>query len=779
MKTEQITTTTIRPSAGIKTPYPYDSSFSTIRSIKSETSDGGRATRSEVVASSTETHRSEAKSEQKFHMTLEHKPAPYDPSAPKEIQEEQQRMQDSNENVDSSRVARKDALNFFEQMSRVTDTSSLPKGPKDMIKLIDDDDGTGPGADIKVGRITQNFERNTKFDEVHYEKPKTDSSKKAVQDIFNKFEKGESSRGIDNTLLFDFPYEQYKLPQLNTTRTVFEDLTASGSPIHGSLTISKLEAQSQSAEAMMKGFNLVPEPPPEIGYAPKPPEEKPKKRYEGVSQKAKQLQETIDKNCNPLDAPVGGVKIFPTSPVPKPGGTKATPKTPASTPTKPLSIPPPFELGSQKTEWTVPGSNIKICSSETRQDLELKPEDRCTKTTIESSTSLETKAWGSKEVNIEEKNPEPEPQPIIYNAETIKVDHSVKTIEEKSVIEKYTSECDVKKMETLEKKVETVQKQSAPRPWPDDEHADVAEDLKSPKLVKQFQHKPAMVGFYRAQGTPEPILEPGPPPEMGYAPGPTIRKGSRIEQFERTLERSMEHKPAKLPPGAIRTIPPPPLQTKKKEVKSTFHSESEYESDCPGYRRVQAPTNYHPRPRSTEPEPLPPSKFEVPPPSLTGPARPQVTASNLDLGDRFSNTSTTTRQYQTIDQLRAHGGLPQPAPAGIYSKTYPKPESPKFKPRNLKQESGYMADTDEPFQHLQQQQQAGSAFSETRSSYMESKSYSSSGSQNKDYMSSYSQSQSYSNAPSQVQRSSYIEEKTTQQPRYRPVSMKVRIDVNL
>lgn len=863
----------IQPSAAIKTPFPPTSSSSSIRTIKSEIKEESqKASRTEMISSSVESHRSETKSEQKFHMKLEHKPAPFDASKREEKTEttettigdktvvEEKSEVTANENVETSTMARKDALSFFESMSKGSD-SSFPRGPKEMIKLTDEDDGTGPGCDVRVNQLTKNYERSTKFEEATQEVPKPDikTGKNALQDICCKFEKGSSATHcIDNTTC-DFPYEEHKLPPLECTRTILEDVTASGSPIHGTLTISKLAAQSESAEAMLKGFNLVPEPPPEIGYAPKP-EELTRKRPD-VSLKAKQLQESFDKSYSPIDAPIGGVKIFP-SPAPK-----VQPQAPEKTPTRPLSIPPPFELDksqvveetcirkniqekkeydgyssststdalamekswahksadsstkswppqqrdttttyTDKKEWTLPEQNYKVSSSESKQEVELKPEYRCTQTTIESSSSLEKQSSGSKEIQITEKKIEPppsppKPQPIIYNAETIKVDHTVNTIEEKSVTEKYVAECDVHKTETTERKFESTKKQTA-RPWPDGSY----NDLKAPTLVRNAQKfaKPAVKLYHQVS---DPVSKSGSPPEIGYAPGSYAPSAVRTAPPSVHSRKTEEYISNDYKISAPSAQPQPPYSSSKYS-RSSFYSESDYESEIDntlkskwrsesdndqrtsGFRRVLAPVPTHQcRPRSTEPEPLPPSRFEVPSASLTGPPRPVVTP---DLSESSIKRSTSqyekdSRQYQQkSSQSQQYTTLPKPGSPPVYvqptksclAKTY-KPESPKFKTKTFQQESGYMADTDEPF-HLKGQKsfsETCSSFSETKSSFLESKSYNSSQQKKDNFSSSYSQSQSYSSAPkTEIQRTSFVEKivEKSPQPRYRPTPTKVR-----
>ncbi|RZC41074.1 I-set and/or Spectrin domain containing protein, partial [Asbolus verrucosus] len=69
--------------------------------------------------------------------------------------------------------------------------------------------------------------------------------------------------------------------------------------------------------------------------------------------------------------------------------------------------------------------------------------------------------------------------------------------------------------------------------------------------------------------TDEVYLEPGPPPEIAFAqPPPRERSLSYVEMVEQDLEKTLEKIPAKVPPGGVRTIPPPPLPPKKEQPKA-------------------------------------------------------------------------------------------------------------------------------------------------------------------------------------------------------------------
>lgn len=286
--------------------------------------------------------------------------------------------------------------------------------------------------------------------------------------------------------------------------------------------------------------------------------------------------------------------------------------------------------------------------------------------------------------------------------------------------------------------------------------------------------------------TDEVILEPGPPPEIGYAQPPSERRQSYVETIEQDLEKNLEREPSRVLPGAVRTIPPPkekplppplppkreyqpppPLPAKpvKKEtpkkpltvistpferfpdlepfpfrpepekpkppkvgpppvpskfVKGRF-TDSDYESDfesvripskwkpssdteeTPVYRRVAAPKlSAVPRSRSTDNEPLPPSKFDQPP-SIEGPPRPIISfEDSKEL--RKDATQQIKKQVKHFTKTQ-HDVRKEPPPVlplkpgsppiFVQPERKPKPESPKLK--RVTVVDGYMADTDEPF----------------------------------------------------------------------------------
>ncbi|KAJ4429610.1 hypothetical protein ANN_21796, partial [Periplaneta americana] len=358
-------------------------------------------------------------------------------------------------------------------------------------------------------------------------------------------------------------------------------------------------------------------------------------------------------------------------------------------------------------------------------------------------------------------------------------------------------------------------------------------EFKAPAVLKGAPPKREIV--YRPEPLPvqelvlDDFLEPGPPPEIGFAPAPPVeRRQSFVEAIEQDLQKDLEKEPSRHLVGAVRTIPPPPPKEKseppplppkekaippplppkekvpevksapKKETKKPVTKEkpferfpdlepfpfkpeepkpkpakcpppptpskfikgdfgSDYESDIDSvhisakwrpyesdteevlsYRRVIPPTLKQPRrPKSTEPDPLPPSKFDQPP-QFVGPPRPTVGKVQISKKEskeiKTEVTKVTSKIETKTEKVKKHhhhheskkkhsppalkpGSPPifvEPATAPAHEEqkksepvTSPKakPDSPKMKTKTTQSEfpeSGYMADTDEP-RNLRQQ----------------------------------------------------------------------------
>lgn len=320
------------------------------------------------------------------------------------------------------------------------------------------------------------------------------------------------------------------------------------------------------------------------------------------------------------------------------------------------------------------------------------------------------------------------------------------------------------------------------------------QELKAPQMVRETVPKLDALPIRPVSVqdiTDEVYLEPGPPPEIGFAEAPRERRTSYVESIEQDLEKNLEKEPSRVLPGSVRTIPPPrerslppPLPPKKetyqapplpikpikieppkteskpfekfpdlepfpfrpepertkttklpppptpsKFIKGRF-ADSDYESDfeavripvmwkpCQSdtedhsYRKVKPPKlTAITRSRSTEPEPLPPTKFDHPP-ITHGPPRPDIDleATKREIKKDISIKQLTKQTKKEFKTRQIHKPASPPLkpssppklkpgspPEFMYSDTPKlKPESPKAKVK-VYQESGYMADTDEPF----------------------------------------------------------------------------------
>lgn len=196
-------------------------------------------------------------------------------------------------------------------------------------------------------------------------------------------------------------------------------------------------------------------------------------------------------------------------------------------------------------------------------------------------------------------------------------------------------------------------------------------------------------------------------------------------------------------PEAPRTerLPPPPTPTRFE--RGDFSSDVErdldsvriaakwrpYESDNedqPTYRRVRPPSTplFNSRPKSTEPEPLPPSRFERPidiePQTRHTPAGLQLSdfksamtsqSSNLSTQQQSSSSTVTSRRMaSSMEQRVTHSSSTtttktsgSPAFSSAKHDVVKKPVSPLKKRGEFLPESGYMADTDEPRRQLKKQ----------------------------------------------------------------------------
>ncbi|PSN37212.1 hypothetical protein C0J52_12781, partial [Blattella germanica] len=304
-------------------------------------------------------------------------------------------------------------------------------------------------------------------------------------------------------------------------------------------------------------------------------------------------------------------------------------------------------------------------------------------------------------------------------------------------------------------------------------------------LQKDLEKEPSrhIVGAVRTIPPPpqkERSVPPPLPPKEKAAPPPPLPPKEKVQEVrpvpppkqeikkpeikDKPFERFPDLEPFPFKPDEPKQkpskIPPPPKPSKfirGEFASSDYESDFEtthipakwrpYESDTEefiGYRKVIPPTLKQPRrPKSTDPEPLPPSKFDQPP-QFIGPPRPTVDKVQIckkEVKEVKSEVTKVTSKMETkSEKVKKHhhhhhhsseskkkhsppalkpGSPPifmqSPAPQQEISdqkKSEPesppktKPDSPKSKTKTIQRselpESGYMADTDEPI-HLRQQ----------------------------------------------------------------------------
>ncbi|KAF7989939.1 hypothetical protein HCN44_008613 [Aphidius gifuensis] len=289
---EHVSTTKIAPSSTLKTILPVgnissfpsmvcetelDNHVATTVNKHKNVNSSKNASRDEETQSIAYSDQHETKQEQKFHMKLQHQapilPEPKNGNVPFYSMTETSEANSERIRSEDKSITRQDKLvempntklpereqdnyvestNSFESRNQNTESHSLKEKETDcqIIQEINEN------YDIKVDKLTKSYERSMEFQDSR--KLSSESPPKShVHGMLTKLEYPNYSEGINNTEI-DFPYEKCKLSKLNTHITMLEDTTASGSPIHGTLMISRLVAQSESAEKMLGNFNLVPE----------------------------------------------------------------------------------------------------------------------------------------------------------------------------------------------------------------------------------------------------------------------------------------------------------------------------------------------------------------------------------------------------------------------------------------------------------------------------------------------------------------------------------------
>lgn len=513
--------------------------------------------------------------------------------------------------------------------------------------------------------------------------------------------------------------------------------------------------------------------------------------------------------------------------------------------------PPPLKAQQQAKEVEIPDSEI-ITRDYKKEDVETKSSILHVHSTPPSVPSNIQHYVAEARVVHSSAVKESEIQSVTTTTEHVEIKSEL--AEDSKTISSILPVPEVPSPPVVEEKV--LRPSEAKKMWPPGSKDEF--ELKAPPIPKDFLPRKETLSKPKPvqEMVIETFLEPGPPPEIGFAPAPPVqRRQSLVETIEQDLKKDLEKEPSRHIVGAVRTIPsplqkeksvPPPLPPKEKSVPPplppkekvlevrpvTLHKKeakkpviiekpferfpdlepfpfkpdepvpkpvkcppppkpskfikgefasSDYESDIEsvhisskwrpyeseteevlGYRKVVPPALKQPRrPKSTDPDPLPPSKFDHPP-QFVGPPRPtidKVQASKKEIKElKTEITKVTSKVEMKTEKVKKYhhhhhnhaseskkkhspptlkpGSPPifvQPGasltqddvkPVADQKKSEPvaspkiKPDSPKLKAKTTQSEfpeSGYMADTDEP-RHLRQTTHKYSHFKHEESS---------------------------------------------------------------
>lgn len=392
-------------------------------------------------------------------------------------------------------------------------------------------EGTMVGTDLKRETKSQTESTQTQFEST---KPSTTS----VPFPFNDTPAAVTSQSALNF----FESNLKNLPPLQEEKyTRYEDLVKSSKTYVHKQNEVKDQFKSKLTEDLSY-LNLVPEPPPEMGFMPKVQAAQPPER---IVEKVKKLEEVHQSNETPLSGTAHAQQSFKKEErherkeflSTKTVGTSPFMQKPAS-PGSPRPYTPQFKRD-------------QLFTAEPRMTRSPSPKPSTEAVNMEKLWTMKAKS----------------PEPFSHNQQQ-SFSH-----EQKSSFVAYSSSQtqihEALKQEILQSKehfvpiqaygAQTPVQEETPRPSIKDtksffeqrikqEEVKLVPDLKAPGLVRQFA-KP-MIPLIPLD------IEPGSPPEICYAPKPVYeRKQSYVEKIEKSLERDLDKEPERVPRGGVRILP--------------------------------------------------------------------------------------------------------------------------------------------------------------------------------------------------------------------------------
>lgn len=547
--------------------------------------------------------------------------------------------------------------------------------------------------------------------------------------------------------------EPFKLSSIAPVPTVpvylpVDDFKLSKEVSSISQSFSESYSSFQKDSNNLEGFVLEPGPPPEIGYMPKSATTKPK---EEVAEKAKKLTQ-ITRQLSEVEAPSGGVRIFPVVPPSHPPVAetkkfetseerreerreviKSPVLRPAAVevPLRPASPRPSAEGVAMERLWTT--------------KLEHKPTlDRPKSPLISAEGAAMDKMWSHKhsESSLSSVWPPPaseQSEAIVSASESFSSPHfsevksssfhsqaeikseptqpfifQPKRIEppkgEQKII--YVAEAHASHRTTIPTETVISQQSGFYESSQEESSQVVAEKILLPSEAKKIwppglpvQPEPAPIKKpvkiepkpFKSTSIPQGLvdipLEPCPPPEFGFAtPPPKERRTSYVEQIEQDLEKDLEKEPSRHLPGAIRTMPPPKRETSVESTKTYQRSNSMYEES--------STRSYMPHKYSTVPRP---SKFVKK--SFESDYESDLEGTKIKARWTPWDSDTEEPTYRKVkppvaatQPPRPHSAQPAPVSLPVFKPiAQPRTQAvPTFDGKRTPHDSGYMADTDEP-----------------------------------------------------------------------------------
>nr|CAI5864924.1 unnamed protein product [Callosobruchus analis] len=379
-------------------------------------------------------------------------------------------------------------------------------------------------------------------------------------------------------------YKSYTLPETQEYKTFSQEITREYStqpakqefkPFQQTIAPPEYKPFSQQ---IPQEFELKPEPPAEICYAPKQPGVS--RKREDMSEKIKRISE-CQKELSAHEVPTGAIRIFPPAPKfeQKKELTEKTEQSFQSSSYQTSSYSQSYESSSKASHDRMWTPQIERPISSASSAYSGRPLSAQSGGIEPSSDGIQMeKQWAHKfsETHMEkswpptqQQEPKYEPSwslqstlerkwtPAEIKSETIhKETRTVSTVPTQHYIAEVTDlqqkikSDSFSKSETYEKEEKFAKPSEIIKSWPPAPVA--AETQRTFTSIDSLPIRPVSVQDI----TDEVILEPGPPPEIGYAEPPRQqRRRSYVETVEQEIEKSLE--PSRVPPCSVRTMPPP------------------------------------------------------------------------------------------------------------------------------------------------------------------------------------------------------------------------------